>query len=528
MYSPELWRRRVFASTALVGLRQFKFRNIPIAATVFAALALASTVHYATVSAVELDDAYIYFRSIENFLRTGDLSFNTGDARNLMTSAGWFLVLTGSKVVFPNAELTLIAKAWSTFLLLASSVLLFRILSGRMPDVAPFSPLPVFFMPSIPGLVGHDTGLALFTNLLLIWAFLERRSILFPVAAAVAYLARGEAAIFAVVLGLAYVCSDGSTNRKILAKTRELAIGLAIALAIVSLWHGFHFMTTGAMFPQTFSAKTLQADSGRWPLFAIKIGAHLRYVTGQLGLWVHVLSILGLWLTWRRVWPLATWPLVHYVTLVALGLPWYHWYYYPVEFAIIIGFVASGALISRLLGQRLHVISGPIRQFALTLSVCTIAVAPLRTGLANIPGRIFETGPATAAVSDATRFSIYREFAGWIVANHTKPTAPVILTHEVGIIGYFVPEARVLDVVGLASPAESAADMYNYEKCVRLYVPDFILRFHFVKPPAEILYQVSPDRTLRYVAGITKYLGPKNLALSIYRLDDSRDAGGPN
>lgn len=450
-----------------------------------------------------------------------------------MTSPSWFLVLAGSKIVFPNADIVLLARLWSLFFLVGSSVLLFRILQDRMPGIALFSPLPVFFMPSMPGLAGHETALALFSNLLLIWAFMERRRILFPVAAVAAYLARGEAAIFAVVLGLAYVCPDGTMNRQIITKTKELAVGLVIALAIFILWHGYHYVLTGSIFADTFSAKTLQANSGRWPLFVVKVGRHFQFTTGPLGGAADILlllfSLFGLWITWRHVWPLAVWPLVHYWTLTALGLPWYHWYYYPIEFGIIIGFVASGAFTASFIGRHFRVISGMLPQVAIILVICIVAIAPLRRGLVDISGKLRETSWMTAMGATphpTSRFAIYREFAGWIARNHAKPAAPIILTHEVGILGYYLPDALLYDVVGLASPAESTADMYNYGKYVGLYAPDFILRYHFGEPPNELVYQLSSGGTVRYVVGITRRRMASDIELSMYRLDSAD--GTPN
>jgi hypothetical protein len=462
----------------------------------------------------------------------GDLSFNPGDSRNLMTSSGWFLVLAVSKAVFANADIILIARILSALFLVGSSVLLFRIFRDRMPDIAPFSPLPVFFMPSIPGLAGHETALALCMNLFLIWAFLERRPILFPLAAVAAYLARGDSAIFAMVLGFAYLCSDGATNRQVLEKAKELTTGIAVALIIFLLWHGYHYYLTGLILPDTFSAKVLQAESGRWSLFALKIGTPLGMVSGALGPWAHIFSLFGLWIVWRRIWPLAAWPLVHYLTLLGLGMPWYHWYYYPIEFASIVGFIATGGHIAFFAGKQVQAMSGTAPRVILILIVCVVAVAPVRKGIAGISVAFSNSTPWIQA-NDRTahpnsRFAIYRGIVDWIAANHKKSTAPVILTHEIGIIGYYAPDALVYDVVGLASPAETAADMWNFEKYVAMYSPDYLMRAYSSDPPEELMFQPKSGQAARYVASVIKQKFPQGNHIVLYRRIALEEAAIPD
>lgn len=504
----------------------FASHEVFVQLSIFIILTLLSIFYFISITSIQLDDSYIYFRIVENFYNTGELSFNPGEPRNLMTSSGWFLILLASKFVFPDTSIVLTARIWSIVLLVASSILLFRILRNRLPRIGMLSPLPVFFMPSIPGLAGHETALALFMNLFLIWAFLERRPILFPVAAVGAYLARGEAAIFAMILGLAYLCADGFTNKNILAKARELAAGIAIALAIFLLWHGYHYHLTGSILPATFSAKAMQTASGHWPLFALKIGTHLKFLSGALAPWVHALALFGLWIVWRRAWPLALWPMAHYLTLTALGMPWYHWYYYPIEFSLIIGFIAAGDFIARIIGQHAPVMSRSLPQTALVLAVCIFAVVPLRNGAAGFPTAVSNPVSWTQAkgrpARPGSRFATYNEIADWITANHNNSRAPVVLVNEIGIIGYLLPDARVYDVVGLASPVKTPADIGNFATFVARYIPDFVIRTYNREPPKEIVFQLQTDKTVRYVAGVIKHQTHPNVILAVYQKDGHR------
>lgn len=495
----------------------------------FSGLTLLSSVYYYAFSTVIVDDAYIYFRSVENFYEFGDSSFNIGESRNLLTSPGWFILLSAAKFSFPDFPLPAVARLLSMIFLSISSVLLFNIFENTAPKLSAYSAIPVFFAPSIPDLAGHDTALALCMNLLLILAFLRRQRIIFPVAAGLAYMARGEAAIMAALLGTAYVLSEGISYNAIRRNVRELLPGLSIAAAIVGLWHWYHLYAFQSLFPDTLSAKIQQTASHSFTAFRVRSGYHLRAVTEPFGLAPHIATVFGLVLLWRRAWPLAAWPFVHYATYTALNVPWYTWYYYPVEFAAVLGIVVAISFVSFRIGATLPARYSTVgSQLALALGIF-LAVGPIRHATVNVvsllsdkPRAEFEAGRLFGADE---RYVFYKDFAAWVRTTHRGPKPPSILTHEIGIIGYFAPEAKIYDVVGLATPIESLTEMWNYEYQIEKNIPDFVMRIYISDPPPSFIVVSQSGRSIQYSLGLARKYPGTTTHVAIYHLKSAREAG---
>ena len=75
-----------------------------------------------------------------------------------------------------------------------------------------------------------------------------------------------------------------------------------------------------------------------------------------------------------------------------------------------------------------------------------------------------------------SRFAVYRDAAHWLEAQRPPGVRPVLLTDEVGVLGYYLPEYELRDSVGLATPGLSAAYLRNFRHVVQLYNPEYIVR----------------------------------------------------
>ena len=78
----------------------------------FCGITALSLYYYLVFQPVILDDAFIYFRLVNNLIETGMPVFNAGDTFFVATSPLWTLFLAASKVGFPIISLELIAKIW--------------------------------------------------------------------------------------------------------------------------------------------------------------------------------------------------------------------------------------------------------------------------------------------------------------------------------------------------------------------------------------------------------------------------------
>jgi hypothetical protein len=105
------------------------------------------------------------------------------------------------------------------------------------------------------------------------------------------------------------------------------------------------------------------------------------------------------------------------------------------------------------------------------------ALAPARGAVPYaLPGRTPQPGALLALAE--TRHAAYGEVADWIRAHPAGGRArpPVLLVDEIGLFGFFLPDARVLDVAGLAVPVDSPARFFDWAYFAREFEPDWIVR----------------------------------------------------
>jgi hypothetical protein len=318
---------------------------------VWAAVTFVSAGYYLGYVGVILDDAYVYFRVVERFVATGVPTFNDGDTRNITTSPLWLAVLSLARLVGGSESLVRLSELLSIAFLTGASWYLFLILRERLRAAAPFSAIGIFFAPNLETLAGHDTAIALFCALAAIHAFLTGSRWL-PLWIALMYLARGEGAVFGAVLAILALL-----QRPLVESVRLYWAAALAGFALIALWHGFYFLSFGELLPSTLKAKQLQAEGG-FTTFDDYLPNHLlrppatvaldlsdsRLITNSVVLAGGIAVLL-----WRAP-LLVAWPLVHFAVYAQVGVPSYHWYYYPIDFLrglapiIAVAAVAAGAV----------------------------------------------------------------------------------------------------------------------------------------------------------------------------------------
>jgi hypothetical protein len=467
---------------------------------VFALLAACCAVVYLDIAGVALDDMYIYFRVARNWADGSGPVFNPHDHLFVTTSPAWLALLTAALLLVPAIDILTVAQALFTALLLGASLFLFLILRPRFPVAAALAPVAVFFAPAMPSLCGHDTALALCTGLALIWCAQQRRLGAAAVAAALFYLARGEGAAFGLAVLLYLVIAPDRSVAGMRRRLRAAWPGLVLAGALVGAWHVYYFSTFGGIFPDTLQAKMLQGHSRSFskvhPYFYRHYLAAFSVVAVPVIVW-------GLYLCLRRVPLLFAWPVIHLAALYAVGVAYYHWYYYPVELVLLV----AGALvidqIVHTVRRRAGLAQRPIGLPSLALAAVALAglVKPVAYAAVNGAPDVYRRVLAGAAIwphgSDVRR-ETYREIARWINDAITGARRPTVLSVEVGLFGFWLPRVDLYDVVGLTYPARAVADLHDWPRIAARLQPDLIVYSAAALPETLDFGPVEGGGALRY------------------------------
>ena len=460
-------------------------------ATVFWLLTVLSTVVFALRSGVYLDDVYVYLRVAENLAQTGQPIFNEGDSFNITTSPAWLMIVAAVAKMASPQVLPMLIKVLFVGLLVGASCVLRAILRPKAPNLAMLSALPVFFAPHISSLAGMETSLALFSGLGLILSF-QRRDRWTPLWVAVFYLSRPEGLVLGGLLGVVLVI-EAIRERNLLPAVRSYGVALLLGGILVGTWQVWLLRLSGDLVPATAGAKLIQGSAG-WTTFAQAWPEHLKLIWEPADpLWVNcvrsLIAAIGIIGVGRLAWPLIAWPIGHFGIYAGLGVAYYHWYYYVVDFVLALGLVAGLLIVvepvTRLLGRK----SGAWVVMAGTMVVLAALALPMvRTHVAGLV-----MGPN---VAPSPRFDSYTRLASAMdAATGGKPFT--LLSHEVGILGYLLPQAEVRDVVGLATPVETAVDLWNWGKQVRAFGPEFILT-PFPTHGRPQIYERSDGSLVRY------------------------------
>ena len=444
---------------------------------VFALVLLGSVALYARSSRVVLDDAFIYLRVARHVLEGVGPRFTPGDTHVPITGAGWLALLVTAKLLLPGVPLLALAKGLFIACLALASIALHALLAPRLPLASLVAPLPIFFTPWMQTLCGHDTALALGAGLGLLWSIDARRFALAPIFAAACYLARGEGAIFAALaLAVAFVRALGAGAERP-ASLRRLLLGSAVAATGVLAWHAWYASEFGALLPSTLAAKRLQG-LGPWPSFTSLLRPHLLRILEPR--WLAAFAIGGGLVLVRTLPLLVAWPLVHYATLASLGVAYYFWYFFPVDFSVALAVLVGLAGACELAARTSSALRGPFARAAfatLCVALSVAALASARRAVSDaLPGRKPQRDPLVAR--SETRYAAYREVADWIRAHPPRDRSrpPALLVDEIGLFGFFLPEARILDVAGLAVPVDSPARFFDWAHFARTLEPDGIVR----------------------------------------------------
>jgi hypothetical protein len=310
---------------------------------------------YESTLALILDDAFLYFVTAENFVRSGRSTFD-----NLTTTTGyhplWFLV--DSALIWAcGLDRRLYMKAFIGLCLVLAVVHAF--LLGKLFSRLSPSRLLVECVTAIVivrSLAMSFTGMeSALTLPLMVWlAILTLNRLEAPptprlmaglgLAAAVTALARIDAILFGVACGALVLLVHHDRFRE----TAERAAAFAAGLAPFAGYLCVNWLMTGALLTTSAQAKALRHGLAWNPRIfeALTNAQWLGFVAMPAVASVLVLS--GRWPIWRDArrflfFPILGFPLVYYATL-AFRSDWqlWYWYLYPLPLCMGLGAMAFG------------------------------------------------------------------------------------------------------------------------------------------------------------------------------------------
>jgi hypothetical protein len=454
---------------------------------------------------VTMDDSFIVFRVVENWLAGLGPRFNVDDVHFIVTSPLWLVMLAACKAALPSVATPDLAQVLVWGLLVVASLLLFGLLIDAFPIASMLAPAAIFYTPSMGSLAGHDTACALAAGLALLVCHQRDHPNGLAIAAGLFYLARGEGAVLAAIVGCHYLLRAGLDWTSVRGQVRRMLPGLGVAVACVGGWHLYFAMEFRELFPSTLAIKIAQGSlQGNalsdpiWPAFADGLPDHFALIaTGA----AQPLLMAGFAVLALRRWALAVWPLAHVAIYAGLGVPYYHWYYYPVELVGVISVLVGAEIVLRLVLAFLPGGAG-LRASAvvLTLLVGIVAVPSIRGPMwlqqaPMLPALRSVTSPEAPEID--ARFRVYREIAAWTAAQPGSENR-ALLASEIGILGHALPSLRVLDVVGLTEPGIPPERFFDYRWHIERYEPDYLLLFLGAAQLEEHAISLSDGRVFRY------------------------------
>lgn len=455
---------------------------------------------------MQLDDALIYLRYIENFVDGKGLVYNEGIRFNGLTSPLFSYLMAAGAFVFRNASIvSVVLSAVFTF---SAAIALWRVFAEEVERgalrIAPFYPwlgallflaLPYFYVT-----YGMETGLfTLLSALLIYFARREEYRIAGPLAALL-FLTRSEGIFLVAAIGIVHLVRHRALPRY------DWRVYVLPPLLILASF-AFNYLYYGHATAETGMAKIWQGSSGLW-------GDHLNFLQVQyLYGWIFqsnifvlgafagasLLGVVALGRSYLNV-VVLIYLALYSCFYVFLNIPNYHWYYSP-YFALLPFYAAVGAgfAVSRLADGL-----GLARGLAIVL-MCTLPLgyAVFKfTEVNNVP---------------RSGHPDYRAL-GEYIALHT-PKNSVVAAVEIGTLGYYA-HREIVDVLGLVNPDNARfIGERDFDEWVKHYRADYVVAHKPAWDHEVSVYSLATSSRLVEICEAAR------TGLALYRVDRSLEPG---
>ncbi len=443
-------------------------------------------IYFFVQSSVFMDDVFIYFRVAKHIANGTGPVLNPGDSHFAVTSPLWVYMLAFCYKISGFSDLVMVSKVLSTLLLAMASLWAFLSLRRTMGSWAVLTPLPVFFNFITVTTIGGEIPLVYCSLFGVLWAYYIKRDFrLTGFLAAVAYLARAELILLLPVLALHYVIVWQKEKKSFGQMAGDWGKLALVFLLLVSIWHiyyGIHFHT---LFPNTLKTKIIQGKSGMWQLY-YTMGRPLTLEMFHGMKFLVFPLLLGLMYCRAISLTLLGYTILHFYAYKWIITPYYHWYFY--DFFIIIpmftmfGMIAFFVWLNKwravtgLEGKRKFMFPGAFKIAGILLIIFLVGFLVTTTTKIHV----FHT------FKNDGRLMSYKKIADSIRPMVKK--GDVLLVPEIGIVGYYLEDAVIRDLCGIASTDVTLENINNLDYFVFAYAPRFIFF-------AYSMNQKSPQRS---------------------------------
>ena len=440
------------------------------------------------------DDAFITFRYARNIALGSGFTYNPGSpvlgtTTPLFTAILAFIAALGDSGFIPSAAFAISVAADCV-----AAWLLFRLARTAFDDDITAILLSATWavLPFRLSIAGGGMEASLFTLLLLV-AFerlvLARALLLGPLFAALAILTRPDAVIALAPMFAYLILRDRPFTIK----------ASALLVAVIAPWAVWATSYFGSPIPNSLVAKAVAYRFfpgfaayfilpflGTWTIAQYAV-TPLLFAASILGL---AIIAIGLFHTARRLpsfFPLVVYgPLFLTIMGIANAPMFFPWYYYPILPSLLFA-IASFACFS-------PIPSLAARRGTLALTLAATVV---------VPGFLIRFSPSWPLSRE--REQAYSDACAFLQT--TVQPGDVVLAPDIGVLGWCLPEAEILDPVGLVSPDALA------------YLPR---RPQGPAIPAELVLASEPDHIVALEQYVTPFLTPSRQFALEYRLAWSR------
>jgi hypothetical protein len=427
----------------------------------------------ATKYNVGLDDAFIYLRISDNWWLHGRPVFNIGDGFSPATGPAWSILLAALRG-FTSSELFPLACKWLWVILLVIAArfayLVFR------KDIGPWSaliPMPFLLPDFVYWCMGNEIALLAVASFGLLWSTRAGYAWLSGFFIGLGYLCRGEFIFSAFPVALYALYSMSGKFRRQPSDAMRWLVKVAVTSFVMAMtWHIYTWAIFGNFFPSTLQAKIVQGQANIMPSFWAYLPNMVRLFFNDK-LWLIGVVIIGTAWQFRVALPSLLFVIIHLTVYSYLGVPQYHWYYWSlylfVQLFIYIGsFWISSAFVKSLL--RFHV--SPFIKNIIPWIGYSLPVA-LAIWL-NWPGsKILEPIRLVQNRLEYERAETYEKLS--VIIRPILQAGDILLTPEIGIIGWQLREFEIRDINGLATPNVQPHEVNQWAPFVERLKPDYLI-----------------------------------------------------
>lgn len=405
-----------------------------------------------------LDDAFITFTYARNLARGWGFSYNGAPPFLGSTSPLLALLLALLKIVLPSEEIYILG-IWLSGTLWVIGVALSFFLGRALEDerAGHFLAFAYATHSLLPWVNGFEYTLLLSLNILAIILTVRGHIGRAGVVLGLSFLARGDSALLAVVLGGAWL---------LLYKKIPWRMVLGFLVPVLP-WTVYGFWTFGNPLPATLKVKLAHKAIGAWPHI---VDGFLRWFTHtgirfQFYVYMSVgLSLIGvaLFLYLRKWWHLViiAWGSMYVIAYVIINVPFYFWYVTPILTSLVLftGLTCWYMLIMAIRQNRYILAAVPSLLYIIFIIVGAKNVTASAQSLQRIPPKLIA----------------YRETGLWLAEN--SPPRSVVASIEVGVLGYF-SDRPVLDILGLTYPGViKYINRGNLHEILENFKPEYYVR----------------------------------------------------